>query len=333
MSVFLTTFATLWAFFSANILPAVLIAAVGIVLIHLVMKMLTKLLEKSKLEKTAHKLIKAVVRIALYLLLALMVADKIGIDVTGVVALASVLTLAISLSVQNALANVIGGFTTEKTDAEPEALHAEAVEAMKKQLDADVWEEVKSEMLDLLMASLEARVVRIPLAEYNSYYDDVYAVELESFRAELADAENYGYTVPYSTVDEYIAAVTDGEFTSLSAFCTYYAEKQIANRILLFAMAEAIGERLNKEKNDELYRENIEYATKYYGWTEEEYLINYAAVNIDPALYQDASGKADRELAKRLAEKALRWRVSYSYHLDVVLAYVYENNTYVLPNE
>lgn len=229
--------------------------------------------------------------------------------------------------------NVIGGFTTEKTDAEPEALHAEAVEAMKKQLDADVWEEVKSEMLDLLMASLEARVVRIPLAEYNSYYDDVYAVELESFRAELADAENYGYTVPYSTVDEYIAAVTDGEFTSLSAFCTYYAEKQIANRILLFAMAEAIGERLNKEKNDELYRENIEYATKYYGWTEEEYLINYAAVNIDPALYQDASGKADRELAKRLAEKELRWRVSYSYHLDVVLAYVYENNTYVLPNE
>lgn len=111
MSVFLTTLATLWAFLSANILPAILISAVGIVLIHLVMKALTKLLEKSKLEKTAHKLIKAVVRIALYLLLALMVADKIGIDVTGVVALASVLTLAISLSVQNALANVIGGFT------------------------------------------------------------------------------------------------------------------------------------------------------------------------------------------------------------------------------
>ena len=47
----------------------------------------------------------------LYILLALMVADKIGLDVTGVVALASVLTLAISLSVQNALTNLIGGFT------------------------------------------------------------------------------------------------------------------------------------------------------------------------------------------------------------------------------
>lgn len=102
---------TLWAFLSASILPAVLILVIGILLIHLVMNLLTKLLEKSKLEKVAHKLIKAVVRVVLYGLLALMVADKIGIDVTGVVALASVLTLAISLSVQNALTNVIGGFT------------------------------------------------------------------------------------------------------------------------------------------------------------------------------------------------------------------------------
>ena len=100
-----------WSYLAANILPAVLILAAGLVLIRLVMKLLKKLLEKSKLEKAAHKLIKAVARIALYILLALMVAEKVGIDITGVLALASVLTLAISLSLQNALANVIGGFT------------------------------------------------------------------------------------------------------------------------------------------------------------------------------------------------------------------------------
>jgi small conductance mechanosensitive channel len=44
-------------------------------------------------------------------MLLLIVASTLGIDVTGVVALASVLTLAISLSVQNTLTNVIGGFT------------------------------------------------------------------------------------------------------------------------------------------------------------------------------------------------------------------------------
>ena len=111
MEKWLDFLSTAWAYLVANIVPAVLITAAGILLICVVMKLLTKLLEKSKLEKTAHKLIKNIVRVALYLLLALMVADKIGIDVTGVVALASVLTLAISLSVQNALSNVIGGFT------------------------------------------------------------------------------------------------------------------------------------------------------------------------------------------------------------------------------
>lgn len=98
-------------FLAANILPALLIIIGGIILIRVVMKLIGKLLEKAKLDKIASNLIKTVIRVVLYILLALMVADKIGIDVTGVVALASVLTLAVSLSVQNALTNVIGGFT------------------------------------------------------------------------------------------------------------------------------------------------------------------------------------------------------------------------------
>ena len=68
---------TAWAYLVANILPAVLITAAGILLIFVVMKLLTKLLEKSKLEKSAHKLIKAVARVALYILLALMASRSI----------------------------------------------------------------------------------------------------------------------------------------------------------------------------------------------------------------------------------------------------------------
>ena len=49
------------------------------------------------------------------LLLGLMVAAKLGVDVTGIVALASVLSLAVSLAVQDALSNVIGGFTLLNT--------------------------------------------------------------------------------------------------------------------------------------------------------------------------------------------------------------------------
>ena len=94
-----------------KLLPMVVLAALGILAIRIAMKLVKKLLEKSKLEKAAHTLILTASRVVLYILLALAVASGLGIDVTGVVALASVLTLAVSLSVQNLLTNVFGGFT------------------------------------------------------------------------------------------------------------------------------------------------------------------------------------------------------------------------------
>ena len=96
---------------TASLIPAVLILVIGIVVIKLVNKIVKTALGKTKLEKAAHSLIINLVRALLYLLLGLMIADKLGIDVTGIIALASVLTLAVSLSVQNALTNLIGGFT------------------------------------------------------------------------------------------------------------------------------------------------------------------------------------------------------------------------------
>lgn len=94
-----------------NFLPAVLLLVIGVLAIRVVAKGVTTALEKTKLEKAAHSLILSVVRVGLYILLGLMVATKLGIDVTSIVALASVLTLAVSLALQNMLANVIGGFT------------------------------------------------------------------------------------------------------------------------------------------------------------------------------------------------------------------------------
>lgn len=104
-------FENLGAYAKTAILPTVLLLVIGILVIRIVMRIVHKTLEKSKLEKAAHSLIKTVIRVVLYGLLALMAASKLGIDVTSVVALASVLTLAVSLAVQNALANVMGGFT------------------------------------------------------------------------------------------------------------------------------------------------------------------------------------------------------------------------------
>ena len=98
-------------FLTAHLLPAAVLLALGILVIRLIMRVVEKLLQKAKLEKAATGLIKTVIRVILYGLVGLTAASKLGIDITGIVALASVLTLAISLSVQDALTNLISGFT------------------------------------------------------------------------------------------------------------------------------------------------------------------------------------------------------------------------------
>lgn len=95
----------------AVVLKAVIIAVVGLLVIRTVNKLLDKILQKSKLEKAAHSLLKGLAKTVMCILLVLIIASSLGVDVTGIVALASVLTLALSLALQNMLANVIGGFT------------------------------------------------------------------------------------------------------------------------------------------------------------------------------------------------------------------------------
>ena len=98
-----------------RILPFLFIMVAGILIVRIILGIVNKALEKSKLEKAAHSLIRTVIRVTMYILLGLIAASKLGIDVTSIVALASVLTLAVSLALQNILANVIGGFTLLST--------------------------------------------------------------------------------------------------------------------------------------------------------------------------------------------------------------------------
>lgn len=94
-----------------RLLPAAVLFAVGVLLIRMALRLAETILSKSKLDPVAHGLILKAGQVALYVLLGLMVASKMGIDVSGIVALASVLTLAVSLSVQDLLTNLISGFT------------------------------------------------------------------------------------------------------------------------------------------------------------------------------------------------------------------------------
>ena len=96
---------------TGSIFTALLTLVIGLSVMKMAMRLLKRTLEKSKLEKAAHSLILSLARTVLYVLLGLSLAKSLGIDITGIVALASVLTLAVSLAMQNMLTNVIGGFT------------------------------------------------------------------------------------------------------------------------------------------------------------------------------------------------------------------------------
>ena len=100
---------------SSKLVQSVLILVIGILAIRVVMKVIRVTLERSRLEKAAHSLITSLASTAMYIVLGLITASTLGIDVSSIVALASVLTLAVSLSVQNILTNVFGGFTLMST--------------------------------------------------------------------------------------------------------------------------------------------------------------------------------------------------------------------------
>ena len=98
-----------------NLFPAIVVFVIGFLSIIVIMRILNKLFNRSKMEKAVSSLILSVIRVGLFLMLFLVSASSLGIDVSGIIALASVLTLAISLALQDALANVIGGFTLLST--------------------------------------------------------------------------------------------------------------------------------------------------------------------------------------------------------------------------
>jgi small conductance mechanosensitive channel len=101
---------------ATRVLIAVILLVIGILICKTIIRVLNVALKKSKMDTAAHSLIRTLVKTVLYILLILIVASSLGIDVTGIVALASVLTLAISLALQDLLGNVIGGFTLLYTD-------------------------------------------------------------------------------------------------------------------------------------------------------------------------------------------------------------------------
>lgn len=95
--------------FAPKLLYAVLIMVIGIVFSKLLLKLLKKAFKKSKLDPLSHKFILSLTRIVLYVLTAIISLSMLGVDMTSIIAVLGVAGLAISLAIQDSLANVAGG--------------------------------------------------------------------------------------------------------------------------------------------------------------------------------------------------------------------------------
>lgn len=82
---------------------------VCLIAIRVVTTILGRVMAKSHLERTLSNFVQAFLRVVLYFVAILIVLSTLGVDVTSLVALLSVAGLAVSLALQNTLANLAGG--------------------------------------------------------------------------------------------------------------------------------------------------------------------------------------------------------------------------------
>lgn len=101
--------ASLGALTLGGVLSSVLILLVCLAAIRVVLALVGRVLARTRLEERVSRYIVTAVKGALYLLAALIVADSLGVPVTSLIALVSVFGLAVSLAVQDVLADVAGG--------------------------------------------------------------------------------------------------------------------------------------------------------------------------------------------------------------------------------
>lgn len=95
----------------ATLLSAVIILLICIFVSVIVNKILRKVTGKGKLDAVLEGFIRSAVRVLLWILTAVIVAESLGIPSTSLVAAFSVVGLALSLSVQSTLSNLFAGLT------------------------------------------------------------------------------------------------------------------------------------------------------------------------------------------------------------------------------
>ena len=93
-----------------ELISGLIVLVVGIILVQLIMHLITKALQRGRLiPPTLHGMLKTFLRFVLYVIVVMFAANVAGIPITSFVAVFSVIGLAVTLSVQGLLTNLVGG--------------------------------------------------------------------------------------------------------------------------------------------------------------------------------------------------------------------------------
>ncbi len=92
-----------------KLVPALVILVAGYFIIKALVKLFDNIIARSKVDKSLHTVLHSTMQILLNALLIIIVAGTLGINVSSLVAVLSVASLAISLAVQGTLSNFAGG--------------------------------------------------------------------------------------------------------------------------------------------------------------------------------------------------------------------------------
>lgn len=93
----------------SKIIAAALLLVVCMFCMKLLMKAVNKMLERSRLEKSVHSVVRSFAKIVLLFLTIMIVAGSLGIDTSSLLAILSVAGLAVSLAIQDSLSNLASG--------------------------------------------------------------------------------------------------------------------------------------------------------------------------------------------------------------------------------
>ena len=92
-----------------NLLRGILVLVVGFFLIHWILKLLSKNDKYVHIEPTLKGFLDNLIRIGLYIVVILTAANVMGIPMTSIVTLVASAGVAVSLALQGALSNLVGG--------------------------------------------------------------------------------------------------------------------------------------------------------------------------------------------------------------------------------